>query len=243
MTKHIALLSLLALGFVACKDETVDSEDIRTSGIHAEFTVLATGNAKAVASAKLTVGTGDTSLILTGEDKLVATSADVTKTLTRDGDYYRGTFNGEAGDTEYSFAFNRGDADETAPDSSVTLPDPFTLVGPAASDPISRAAEVTVTWDASAASDPMSWKLDGRCLFSTDGEIPTDGTLTLAGKDFNPTPSAEDAATDDKDDSENCTATLCIERKRTGTLDAAFDKYGGEIYAVQRRCVKFVSTP
>ncbi len=243
MTKQIALLSLLALGFVACKDETVDSEDIRTSGIHADFGVLATGNAKAVASAKLTVGTGDTSLVLTGDDKLVVSATDVTKTLARDGDYYRGTFSGEAADTEFTFAFNRGSEDEAAPSSIVTLPAPFALVGPAATEQVSRAAELTVTWEAGATADTMTWKLDGACLFDTDGTVATDGTVTLAGEDFDVTPSAEKAATDDNDDSENCTATLCIERKRNGTLDAAFDKYGGSVYAVQKRCIKFVSIP
>jgi hypothetical protein len=243
MTKQIALLSLLALGFVACKDEKVDSEDVRTSGIHAEFDVLATGNAKAVASGKLTVGTGDTSLVLTGADELEVTVADISKKMSRDGDYYRATFSGEAGGTLFTFAFNRGDEDEVAPDSNVTLPDPFTLTGPGTTTEVSRATGVTATWDVSTTADPMTWTLEGACLFKTDGSVPTDGTVTLKGDDFNTTPSAEDAVADDNDDSENCTATLCIFRKRTGTLDAAFDKYGGSVKAVQQRCTKFVSVP
>jgi hypothetical protein len=243
-------LSLLALGFVACKDETVDSEDVRTSGIHAEFDVLATGNAKAVASGKLTVGTGNTSLVLTGADKIVVTQSvdpaadDIgSKTATRDGDYYRATFSGEAGGTRFIFAFERGDEDEVAPDSNVTLPDPFTLTGPGTTTEVSRATGVTATWEVSATADPMTWTLEGACLFKTDGSVPTDGTVTLKGDDFDTTPSADDAVADDKDDSENCTATLCIFRKRTGTLDAAFDKYGGSVKAVQQRCTKFVSVP
>jgi len=243
MTKQIALLSLLALGFVACKDETVDSADVRTSGIHAEFDVLATGNAKAVASGKLTVGTGDTSLVLTGDDKLVVSAADANKTMSRDGDYYRATFNGDAGETLYTFAFNRGTEDDTAPDSNVTLPDPFALVGPAATDQVSRATQLTVTWAASATADKMNWTLSGACLFDSKGTVATDGTITIAGTDYDVTPSAEKAASDPNDDSENCTATLCIFRKRTGTLDAAFNKYGGSVSAVQQRCTKFVSVP
>lgn len=248
MTKQIALLSLLALGFVACKDETVESEDVRTSGLHAVFDVLATGNAKPVASAKLTVGTGDTSLVLTGEDKLVASKTvdaanPTSKTMSRDGDYYRATFSGDDGGALYTFAFNRGDEDESAPDSNVTLPDPFALVGPGTTTEVSRATELTVTWDASATTDKMTWKLSGSCLFDNDGTVATDGTLTIAGTDYDVTPSAENAASDPNDDSENCTVTLCIDRKRSGTLDAAFDKYGGSVSAVQRRCTKFVSIP
>jgi hypothetical protein len=247
MTKQIAMLSLLALGFVACKDEKVDSEDIRTSGMYAAFDVLATGNAKSTATAGLRVGgkTG-TVVILTGADELVASTADTEKKMAQNGEKYTATFSGDAGGTVFNFAFNRGDEDEAAPASSVTLPDPFTLTGPGTTAQVSRAAELTVTWAASTVvldGVATTWALDGACLFTTDGSVPTDGTLTLKGDDFHATPSAENAVADDKDDSENCTATLCIERKTAGTLDSAFDKEGGTISAVQQRCTKFVSVP
>jgi hypothetical protein len=244
MIHKVALLGLVVFGSVACKDETVDSEDIRTTGMWAHFDVLATGNAKATATGQLRVG-GDsgTLVVLTGQDKLVCSAADATKALAKDGDYYKATFNGDAGDTEFVFAFNRGDEDEAAPSSVVKLPDPFTITGPAATEQVSRAASVTLTWETSTTKDPTTWKLDGACLFETKGTVPDDGTLTLAGSDYNTTPSADNAATDPNDDSENCTVTLCIEKKRRGTLDAAFTKEGGEIYAIQHRCTKFVSIP
>lgn len=248
--KQIGLLALLALGFMGCKDEKVESEDIRTSGIYAKFGVLATGNAKATATAELRVG-GDngTVVILTGEDELLCTATPPEaepseKKMAKDGNEYKASFSGDAGDTEFLFAFNRGDEDETAPDSSVTLPDPFEIVGVESTQEVSRAEALTVTWEPSATKDSTKWSLDGSCLFETSGTVPDDATLTLQGDDFNPTPSAEEAAKDDKDDSENCTATLCVEKKRKGTLDPAFAKEeGGEIYGIQRRCVKFVTTP
>lgn len=250
MTKQIGLLGLMALGFLGCNNEKVESEDIRTSGIYAVFGVLATGNGKATASAELRVG-GDSGTIveLTGEDKLTCTAtapeADPNaKTLAKDGNAYQATFSGEAGDTEFLFALSRGDEDEGAPNSSVTMPDPFAIAGVTATEAVSRATALTVTWDASATKDSTKWTLNGSCLFETHGSVADDGSLTLEGDDYNPTPSAEDAVKDEKDDSENCTATLCIEKKRKGSLDPAFaEEEGGEIYAVQRRCVKFVSTP
>ncbi|HEY5959398.1 MAG TPA: hypothetical protein VIV60_22725 [Polyangiaceae bacterium] len=250
MAKQIGLLAILAFGFMACNDEKVESEDIRTSGIYAAFHVLATGNDKTTATSELRVG-GDsgTIIILTGEDKLVCTAtvpelAPTTKTLSKDGNEYKATFSGDAASTQFLFAFNRSDEDETAPDSHVVLPDPFTISGVAPTDEISRAASLSVTWDPSETKDATTWSLDGDCLFKSDGTVPDDGALTLSGSDFNSTPSADDAAKAGDSAKANCTATLCIEKKRHGTLDPAFAREeGGVIDAIQRRCTQFISTP
>lgn len=245
MTTKIGLIALFALGLAGCKDEKVESEDIRTSGIWASFEVKATGNGKASVESELRVG-GDSGTVieLTGEDKLVCTAAETSKTLGKSGNAYKASLPIDAGGTLFTFAFNRGDEDEAAPNSNVTLPDPFTIAGVTSAQEVSRAAQLTVTWEASATADPMKWELDGDCLFSTDGKVATDGTLTLAGDDFNPTLTAEEGAKAGDASKANCSAKLCIERKRTGTLDPAFaEEEGGEIHAIQRRCTSFISVP
>jgi hypothetical protein len=239
MKKHIGLLGLLALGFVACDDDTVESEDIRTSGIYAEFEVVATGNGKATVEAELRVGgDGGTHVVLTGDDKLVCSADDTQKTLSKNGDVYKATFTGDAGGTEFTFALKRSSDNEDAPDSVVTLPDPFTIVGPE-TDEVSRTnGELTVTWEVSTTkNDPMTWTIEGDCLFDTDGNVPNDGTLTLSGDAF-------DSTATKQSDEKTCDAKLCLERKRKGVLDPAFaDEEGGKIYAYQRRCIDFVSAP
>ncbi|MGC4064627.1 MAG: hypothetical protein QM784_08280 [Polyangiaceae bacterium] len=241
------------LGFVvtillasACsKSETVESEDIRTSGIYPEITVLAEGNGKSTATVKLKVGGDDsnTTLELTGKDELTCTAGDESKKLTQSGDSYKTTFATDEAGTEFVFSFDRGDEDENAPNSHVILPDPFSIEGVESSTEVSRADdELTVTWDASDANDTHSWTLKGDCLFDTDGDVSKDGTVTLKGDDFNATPSAEKE--DATDEEKQCKATLCIERKRVGGLDPAFkSEEGGEIRAIQKRCVSFVSVP
>jgi hypothetical protein len=232
---------------VACnKTEDVESTDIRTSGIYPEFTVLATGNGKSQVSVKLKTGGNDsnTYLDLTGPDELVCTAADTEKTLTQDGTAYKATFSTDEGGTVFTFSLNRGDEDENAPDSHVTLPDPYVVDGVDSTTEISRAdGTLEVTWDASDADDTHTWTVTGEdCLFQTDGNASTDGKLTLRGDDFNATPSAEDPEATEAEST--CEATLCIDRKLTGSLDPAFaEEEGGEIRAIQRRCVTFISTP
>lgn len=248
MTRKIGLFALATLGLMSagCKDETVESEDIRTSGIWASFEVLATGNGESSVKSQLRVG-GDsgTIVILTGQDKLVCSAGDTNKTLSKSGDYYKGTLAVDAGGTQFKFAFNRGDADEAAPNSVVTLPEPFTVTGVTDGQQVSRAGSLILTWEASTTPvDATTWTLSGDCLFDTHGNVQTDGTLTLQGEDFDATLSAEEGAKTGDAEKANCTAKLCLERMRKGTLDPAFaEEEGGKISAVQRRCVQFVSTP
>jgi hypothetical protein len=245
MTTKIGLIALFALGLVGCKDETVESEDIRTSGIWASFEVTATGNGKASVESELRVGGKSGTVIeLTGEDKLVCTAAETSKTLSKSGNAYKATFPVEAGGTLFTFAFHRGDEDEGAPNSYATLPDPFTIAGVTSTQEVSRAAPLTVTWEAGASADPTKWELDGDCLFPTRGKVATDGTLTLSGDDFNPTLTAEEGAKSGDTKKSNCSAKLCIERERKGILDPAFaNEEGGRISAIQRRCTSFISVP
>lgn len=240
------LIATLSLASACSKDETVESSDIRTSGIYPEFTVLATGNGKAAVSVTLKVGGNDsnTTLKLTGEDELLCTADGDEKTLTRDDTAYEASFATDEGGTLFTFAFNRGDEDENAMDSHVVLPEPFEIDGVSANTEISRAdGALEVTWTASSDGDVVTtWTVEGKCLNATDGDVATDGELSLSGNDID-----GDAFADDKDATEeesNCEATLCIDRKLVGVLDAAFsDEEGGEIRAIQRRCVKFISTP
>lgn len=243
MTTKIGLIALFALGVCGCKNEKVESEDIRTSGIWASFVVTATGNGKSSVESELRVGGGSGTIVeLTGEDKLVCTVGDTKKTLNKDGNFYKYTFTGDEGNTTFVFAFNRSDEDETAPNSNVTLPDPFTITGVTSTQEVSRGAQLVVAWEPSATFDSTHWELDGDCLFPTNGKVTTDGALTLSGADFNPTLTAEEGVKSGDPSKSNCTAKLCIERKRLGTLDPAFaEEEGGEIYAIQRRCTSFVS--
>lgn len=230
----LGLLALAAFPAIACT-QTVDSSDVRTSGVYADMSVLAKGNGSSDVSVGLKVGgaSSNTYLVMKNADKLTATDGTDTKTLSRSGDYYQTTFGVDAGDTLFTIAFMRGPNDTNAPDSNVTLPPPFTLAGIAAGQTVSRQAGFTAAWDPSAAGDRMRSSLDGDCLFRTDKSFADTGTVTISGTDFN-VQSGQEQAT--------CQVTFCVERFRNGTLDPAYGD-GGVIDATQQRCVAVNAGP
>lgn len=222
-----------ALFALACT-ETVESTDIRTTGIYPEIEIIANGSGQSEVTVRLKVGgsNSDTFLDLKGEDTLEVTVDGDTKTLDQSGNDYRAAFDTDAGGTEFTIAFLRGDEDENAPESVVTLPEPFDLVLGATT--ASRAEEdVEYTWDPPASGN-VAWDLTGECIDSTSGSTPDDGTNAIAAGDIEP------KFMDDAEKS--CTAKLVVGRSQKGTIDPAFTE-GGSIVAKQIRADTFTSTP
>jgi hypothetical protein len=118
-------------------------------------------------------------------------------------------------------------ADDSAPRSSVTLPEPFTLTMPATA---SRNAPVTITWSPSGSADPISIDVSG-CASAQLLEIADTGTATLpAGSLVANPPTA------------TCDLAVEVSRKRNGSLDPAYGQ-GGSIVATQQRTTTLTSTP
>jgi hypothetical protein len=221
--------ALLAL---ACT-ESVESTDIRTTGIYPEIEVVATGNGSSKVTVRLKTG-GDNSntfLDLRGDDKLEATVGDETKELDQSGNSYIASFDTDEGGTEFTIAFTRGEEDDSAPESIVTLPEPFDMTIDATT--ASRADDdVPYSWEP-AGDDDMDWHLDGDCVQLASGHTPDDGMNTIA---------AGDIETFDSDKEKTCTVKLQLERAQGGTIDAAFTE-GGSIVAKQVRSDTFTSAP
>ena len=228
---------MLALGAVACSED-VDSTDVKTSGVYADMSVVATGDGRSKLTVDLRVGgaSSNTHLDVKGTDSLTANDGTTTKTLTQSGNVYTATFDGDAADKKFTVIFNRPD-DKSAPNSWVTLPAPFAIAGVAAGATVSRAAGFTATWAASTAStDRMQWTIDsdaGGCLFANSKSISDAGQTVITASDFS-VHSGEEQAT--------CNANFCLDRTRDGALDPAYGE-GGKINATQKRCVAFMSAP
>ena len=221
-----------ALFSFACT-ESVESEDIRTSGIYPEIEVRATGNGSTRVEVRLKVGGDDsnTFLELTGDDELEATANGQTKRLDGDEDGYRATFPIDDEGTEFVIAFNRGESDDGAPASVVSLPAPFELS--VAESEASRAdTDLDYTWEPEAGGN-IDWELDGDCIISDDDSTPDDGAATIEAGSID---------TFDSDEEESCTVDLTLTRKQRGTIDEAFTE-GGSIVALQVRKDSFTSTP
>jgi hypothetical protein len=226
----IAAVSLLAFG---CS-ESVESNDVRTSGVYPEIAVTATGNGSSTVRVRLKVGGDDsnTFLDLTGDDKLQATVGDDTKTLDGSGDTYSATFPTDAEGTEFSIAFLRGEGDDDAPASTVTMPAPFDLT--LGTTEAGRGADdVDVSWDPPVSGAQISWKLSGECIKLDSGSTPDDGHYTIE---------AGSIETFESDMEKSCTATFETTRSRNGSVDPAFTE-GGSVVARHVRNQGFTSTP
>ena len=224
--------SAVALGAMACS-ESVDSTDVRTTGVYAEMSVHAHGDGQSQVQVDLRVGgaNSNTHLALKGVDKLTATVGTVTKALSKSGDVYVTTFPGDAADTQFVMAFTRGPDDISAPNSSVTLPEPFTISGIAQT--ISRQVGFTATWQAGTKGEPMIWVLRGDCLIAQGGSISDAGRTIIPPSQFIAIVGQEQTT---------CNASFCLEHDRKGTVDPAFGE-GGTIESLQSRCVAFLSAP
>jgi hypothetical protein len=212
----------------------VESTDIRTTGIYPEVTVTASGSGTSRVEVRLKVGgrSSNTFLDLKGDDQLKATVATTSKILDDDGSQtYSASFPVDAEGTEFVISFLRGDVDESAPASTVSLPAPFDLA--LAPTEASRATDaIELTWDPPATGSAR-WDIDGDCIQSAGENTPDDGDHSLA-------PASIETFMSDMDKS--CTVDLTLTRSQAGTIDPAFTE-GGSIVARQVRGASFTSNP
>lgn len=222
-------VALLAL---ACT-ESVESTDVKTTGIYPEIEVVATGNGNSKVTVKLKVGGDDsnTFLDLKGDDTLEASADGETKTLDQSGDSYSASFAVDAEGTEFTIAFLRGEDDDSAPESTVVMPAPFDMAL-SASEASRADDDLEYTWEPAGDGD-MEWRLDGKCVKLRSGSTPDDGTNELA---------AGDIETFDSDKEESCTVKLELTRAQGGDIDPAFTE-GGSIVAKHVRSDSFTSVP
>ena len=222
--------ALLALGCT----ESVESTDVKTTGIYPEIEVVSSNGTSSKVTVWLKVGGDDsnTYLDLKGEDTLEASVDGETKTLDQSGDSYSASFDTAAEGAEFTIAFLRGEDDDSAPASVVTMPAPFELE--LATTEASRADDdVEYTWDPPGDGGELDWHLNGECVKLDSGSTPDDGMNVLA---------AGEIETFDSDKEESCTVELEVSRNQSGDIDSAFTE-GGRIVAKQIRDGSFTSNP
>jgi hypothetical protein len=213
--------------------QTVESTDVRTSGIYPDIDVVAEGTGSTRVQVRLKVGgpASNTFLDLTGDDRLQVTAGGVTKDMDGSAAGYSAIFPTEAAGS-FVIAFLRGAADTSAPSTTVNLPAPFTVTLPARE--LSRATDdLTFTWAPVTGGGDIDESVDGSCVDIILETIPDDGTATVSHDQLQ----ASAGRTGD-----SCTVTVSLARNQSGTPDAAFTE-GGSVTAYQLRKATFTSTP
>ncbi len=229
----------IALTIAGCTD--VQSADIKTAGMSAHMTVSADGSGNSSAVAQLNVDTNLTDFVtLSSGDSLVTSVSGQSQTMSRsdllNDISYSASFTGQGGSgAAYTVAFTRT-SDTSAPSSTCTLPDAFSITSPAAGASFSRASAIAVSYGASGTSDAMSYSVSGGCVGGpiSAGISGDTGSFSI--------PSGTVTPTDSSHATETCQVTLTVMRSRAGHLDPAFGS-GGSIRCMQARTISFTSTP
>ncbi|MGF1469459.1 MAG: hypothetical protein ACFCGT_25340 [Sandaracinaceae bacterium] len=237
----IIFIPLLA----GCPD--VESCDVRTSGLYADFWVLADGSGDSDVRAQLRVGGRSSLTFLDLDDDPICT--DELLTSMNGGapermvnvpsvgtERYGRTFGMDAEGTAFSIAFERGPNDVDAPLSEVTMARPFTILSPTANGPpVSRASDLTVEWDLPGTADTVTWEVSGSCLGNAS-------SVAFSGDTGSEVISAGEITARTGEETTTCSATLELRRVRFGSVDPAYGE-GGQFFAAHVRRVTFMSTP
>ena len=233
--KHKLLFIAALAGLTACAD--VSSEDVLTSGMYADLRVEGSDHGTSTVTAVLKVGgaKSNTYVELAQDDELVASVGDETQVMVEQtiGDYHEyvaGFATANGGDV-FTVSLNRS-IDEGAPNSTMTLPDPFDI--DPVEGPFQRSADITLTWSPANSTDNMRLTVTGDCVLTYERDISGDpGIVTIEANSLIP-------INDDLE--ESCNVVYQLDRWRAGTVDPGYGE-GGKAIAHQIRTVSVLTQP
>ena len=251
MNKVLLICSFL-LVLAGCSQ--TDSENIRTQGIGADFSVTANGNGSTRVEGTLEVGSGGiggTEVELSSGDQLTANAYGTTLNLRKDsnllGISYVTTFNSDEGNELFTVSFER-DGGVSAPNSTVILPNRFAIIAPADNEPFGRTENITLTWAPAEQSGNLTIRYTADCSYTDD--LGEDHFVTRQGNDSSlddgsytiSAASIINSAVNEIPVDGTCDVEFELQRVRTGNLDSNFGE-GGRIRAYQNRSINIVVVP
>ena len=239
---HTYLACALLL-VVSCGD-SIRSTTVSTERIHPEFRATADGSGTTRLNARLkTEGpTSETLLKLENGDRLHfhvdgEAHSPTPVVVYGQSEVYERELADEGGGTAFRVSLTR-DGRTDAPRSTVTLPDPFEIDAPAATDRYSRSDDpIVVRIDNADPSARSRLDVRGECL---EGSY----RATFSGRTATIPPGALQGAASEiveSNDRTRCSARLTVRRVTEGVVDPALG--GGSIEGVQKRVTSFKSLP
>lgn len=212
------VLLILLITFTGCSSTT--SDNIKTSGMYALFTIEAKYGKESVdARASLQVGGITGSYIeLIGDDAIYCD--DVKLSIRKPGigiiDYV-GTLPSKKAGEKYVFKFKRKDEEHII---EVTQLQVVNIKRPVQSEIFKIGQDITVQWEPKS-TENINLSLDGSCIEPVDKYFSTDnGEYVISGNAI---------IFDDTEDAKRCTANLYIKRWISSGVPSAFD--GGNSFS------------
>jgi len=241
----LPLMCVLLLVCAGCS--TVDSEDLRTSGIYKETSIVVEDSLTRVLVRLRTGPALDADrVILSPGDQLTATLSGSITALFSEGEStgaYRGSFSQSVGGTELTVALLRAN-DDDAPASTVTLPGNFQLSAPDAGETFNAGESITVAWSPAAPANVVDVTYDIDCTIADETGLPRgasygrsytvvdSGTHTAQINDILNVLGTQDELIPDV----ACLFQATVTRVSNGTIDPALTR-GGSIRAPRRKSV------
>ena len=244
--KSLMVSLLLGIAWAAAGCQSIDSTDVRTSGVYAEFSLTTQSATEAKVDATLWAGgaLSNTYLALTGPDHLTAylgSNAYPMQGHTAIYESYSAIIPYPATDTELRVAFERGPDNVSAPGSTVIMPALFALAPTAENPVLARQRCAGIDWAPFDPTQLVSWFVDGACvqLFGEDGaDDPVRSRFQPERCRSRRRPGRMRNTIRFPD---QCTATADVTKSRVGQVDPGFS--GGTFTASQNRSTTFTSVP
>lgn len=238
------LFSLITLSALTCLSacSSIDSDDLKTSGISVQYRAIATGTGTTSLEAQFYTGdggfntlsvdlkSGDVAKVYYGND--ISVSLIETEAL---GEYtYKRVVSAGSAGTSFRFALERAD-DIGAPNTSIYLPEPFNASSDQAGEAVLYTDAITVNWDADDASDTdFNILRIYQCLDADDGEYlyaDEDPYLDTAGSAI-----IDDSGLLSEQNLSSCEVTIELGRMTSSSVDNRFK--GGTALGIQKRILK-----
>jgi len=235
-------IGITLLNIVGCNSESVDSQDVRSSGIWAKMEVDGRGDGRSRVVVELNAGGRfGTNVVLSGGEYLEVVAAGVTKRMVEDNDIldidYQAYIDSTVSETEFNIRFYRNDG-ENITNSRAFLPTSFEITQPLTNTSYGLEDNVILVWTPEVSNGSIRLFSSISCTSSEGGGITRsesnfiDDTGTY-NFDISAANMFENGTTG-LNTAQSCGMEFTLQRESFGNVDPAFGE-GGSFKATQSR--------